>query len=261
MLKALYGLFRPISLTLLTTAMGVMSLPGPRQAVQLSLRPPNSPLAAYWLGEELMAQPRRVLAVTCHPDDLAFFCSGTLDRLRQAGSEIHALVLSDGEKGGQTPDLGTQRRAEEQTLAELLGFASLTFIGLPDYGLAYEPRMLPTIASAWQRLKPDVVFGFDPKELVPGSVNRDHQALGQGLLDLVGHPKASGARLYFYGSRHPNVLVDIAPVMERKVNSIMQYRSQTRYIPRNLYPYLTRLYANLCGAGITRYAEALYRVV
>src|SRR5690349_24956067 len=45
--------------------------------------------------------PRRVLAIGAHPDDLELACGGTLAKLSDSGHEVHALVLSHGERGGE----------------------------------------------------------------------------------------------------------------------------------------------------------------
>jgi LmbE family N-acetylglucosaminyl deacetylase len=259
-MSGLYSLISPVNKALMHVALGVVSLPGVHQALQVGFRP-AAPAAAYHLGEELVGRPRRVLAITCHPDDLAFFAGGTLARLHLGGSYIHALVLSDGEKGGGLHGLGALRRSEEQRVGQVLGFDRIEFVGLPDYGLEYDPRLLPVLEEVWRRVQPDVVLGFHPKELVPGLVNRDHQALGQALLELAGRPLARYTRVYFYGTRDPSVLVDIQPVLERKVAAVMQHQSQLRYLIKPLYPYLVRMYASMCGAGVTPQGEGLFRVI
>lgn len=259
-MEGVYGLIRLTYKALLTAGVGVASLPGAHQLLQSGLRP-TVPSTAYLNGEELVGQPRRVLAITCHPDDLAFFCGGTLARLSMSGSHIHALVLTDGEKGGNQPDLGLRRRQEKRRVGKVLGFDDITFCGLPDYGLEYEPRLLPTLERAIRSLEPEVVLGFDPKELVPGMVNRDHQALGMALLELAGQPFLTATRMYYYGTRHPNVLVDISGILARKVDAVMQHQSQLQYLPKPLYPHLVRLYGSLAGAGFTSYAEGLFRLV
>lgn len=259
-MKGLYGVISPVNKAMLTLGVGLISLPGVHHAVRAALRPSNG-AAALHAGEELVRRPHKVLAITCHPDDLEFFCGGTLARLAEAQSEIHALVLTDGEKGGGQAGLGGRRRGEEQNAGRVLGYKAIQFCGLPDYGLEYEPRLLSTLERAWADIQPDLVLGFDPKELVPGMVNRDHQALGQALLELAGRPMAASSTVCFYGTRHPNVLVDIGCVLETKIKAVLQHQSQLRYIPRPLYPHLVRVYGRLAGGGVVRHAEGLFRVV
>jgi len=258
--KGLYGIISPVNKAMLTVGVGLISLPGVHHALRAALRPANGPAAAR-AGEELVGRPRRVLAITCHPDDLEFFCGGTLARLGAAQSEIHALVLSDGEKGGGQAGLGERRRGEEEQVGRHLGYTTIQFCGLPDYGLEYDPRLMGVLERAWADIQPDLVLGFDPKELVPGMVNRDHQALGQALLELAGRPVAGRSAVCFYGTRHPNVLVDIGGVLEMKIQAVLKHQSQLRYIPKPLYPHLVRVYGRLAGGGVLPYAEGLFRLV
>lgn len=95
---------------------------------------PREPALALALGEGLVSTPRRVLALTAHPDDLEFFAGGTLKRMALAGSEIHAAVLSDGEKRGNWTDLGGERRREQQMAALLQGYAPFASSGCRTSG-------------------------------------------------------------------------------------------------------------------------------
>lgn len=121
-MKALYGLIAPVNKALLTAGVGALSLPGLRQGAARTLGV-REPLAAVAAGEELVTRRRRVLAITCHPDDLAFFCGGTLARLTRSGGELHALVLGDGEKGGSQAGLGARRRREEAAVGRVPGYS------------------------------------------------------------------------------------------------------------------------------------------
>ena len=161
---------------------------GERQLVQtLSAKfmEPDSPRLALMLGEGLVQTPRRVMALTAHQDDLEFFAGGTLRRMGLAGSKIHAVVLTDGEKRGNWADLADRRRTEQSQATQLQGYASVTFMGLPDFGLPEDPRLEPLVTRCWDQIWPEVVFAFDPKELIPQVANRDHKALGRTVMDLT----------------------------------------------------------------------------
>lgn len=220
------------------------------------------PRLAAAAGEELVARPRRVLAFTAHPDDLELFAGGTLRRLALAGSYITAAVLSDGEKRGRDlPDLGGVRRAEQQAAAQILGYQQVRFFGLPDFGLPEDPRLEPTVARIWEEEAPEVVLAFDPKELFPGFANRDHKALGRTVMDLSRH-HFGRCRVYFYGTRHPNVLVDIGPVLPDKEAAVLSLASQMLYLTDEGHRRALRLWAAACAAGSgCQLAEPLYRLM
>lgn len=232
------------------------------EAAAARLLAPEHPALAIAQGELLVRTPRRVLAFTAHPDDLEFFCGGTLRRMALAGSRITAVVLSDGEKRGNWRDLAEQRQAEQWHAARLQGYESVTFLGLPDFGLPEDPRLERVLARAWDRTAPEVVFAFDPKELVPQMAHRDHKALGRAVMDLARARAAGGAQVYFYGTRSPDVLVDIAAVIADKLRAVKAHQSQMVYLDEAETDGAVRLMARIMagGSGLA-YAEGLYRLI
>lgn len=223
---------------------------------------PDSPQLALALGESLVLTPRKVMALTAHPDDLEFFAGGTLRRMALAGSQIHAVVLSDGEKRGNWRNLGGQRRREQQEAGRLQGYATITFMGLPDFGLPEDPRLEPAVSRAWAEIGPELVLAFDPKELVPQIANRDHKALGRTVMDLARKKLCTGVQVYFYGTNHPDLLVDITSVMDHKVRATMAHQSQMVYLDDRETDQAFRLMAEISAAGCgCRYAEALYHLM
>ncbi|MBY6275938.1 PIG-L deacetylase family protein [Symbiobacterium thermophilum] len=223
---------------------------------------PDHPELARAQGELLVSTPRRVLAFTAHPDDLEFFCGGTLRRMALAGSRITAVVLTDGEKRGNWRDLAEQRQAEQWQAARLQGYEAVHFLGLPDFGLAEDPRLERLLARAWDHAGPEVVLAFDPKELVPQMAHRDHKALGRAVMDLARSRAVSGAQVYFYGTRHPDVLVDISPVIDDKVRAVRAHRSQMVYLDEAETDGAVRLMARImAGRSGVAYAEGLFRLL
>lgn len=238
---------------------------GERQVVQaFSARflEPDNPRLACMLGEGLAGTPRRVMALTAHQDDLEFFAGGTLRRMARAGCKIHAVVLTDGEKRGNWTDLADQRREEQREAARLQGFASVTFLGLPDFGLPEDPRVEPLVARCWDQIWPEVVLAFDPKELLPHVANRDHKALGRTVMDLTRARLHTGAQVYFYGTHYPNTLVDITTVMDEKVRAAQAHRSQMVYLDDQEVESAFRAIAKVsAGRSGCTYAEGFYRLV
>lgn len=221
----------------------------------------SQPELALQAGHELLGRPRRILALTAHPDDLEFFAGGTLRRLSLAGGEITAAVMSDGEKRSNLVDLGGVRRAEQQAAARHQGFRKVRFFGLTDFGLPEDPRLEPLVTQVWEQEQPEVVLAFDPKELFPGFANRDHKALGRTVLDLS-KKRFGQCRVYFYGTRQPNVLVDIGPVIADKETAVLSHASQMVYLTEQGHRQAVRWLAEVSAAGAPcRYAEPLYRLL
>jgi LmbE family N-acetylglucosaminyl deacetylase len=223
---------------------------------------PDRPALALALGEGLVRAPRRVLALTAHPDDLEFFAGGTLHRMALAGSQIHAVVMTDGEKRGNWTDLGGRRRSEQQEAARFQGYHSVQFMGLPDFGLPEDPRLERLVARTWAEISPEVVFAFDPKELLPQTANRDHKALGRTVMDIARAKLHTGVQVYFYGTHHPDVLVDISMVMAEKLRAVKAHRSQMVYLDEQETDETIRSMGRMAaGAGGCAYAEPLYRLL
>lgn len=218
------------------------------------------PGVALQAGESLVTRPWRVLALTAHPDDLEFFAGGTIRRMVLSGSHITAAVLTDGEKRGNRYGLASIRQQEQEAAARLQGIQDLRFCHLTDFGLPEDPRLEPTVARLWDEVQPEVVLAFDPKELLPGLANRDHKALGRTVSDLARH-HLGRCSVYFYGSHHANVLVNIGAVMEAKEAAVLTHQSQMIYLSDEGYRAAVRLLAELSAAGAPcRYAEPLYRL-
>lgn len=238
---------------------------GERQAMErLAARfiAPDHPGLALAQGELLVGVPRRVLALTAHPDDLEYFCGGTLRRMALAGSRITAVVLSDGEKRGNWRELGQQRQQEQREAARLQGYESVTFLGLPDFGLPEDPRVELAVTRAWDQIAPEVVLAFDPKELIPQMANRDHKALGRTVMDLARARLFSGAQVWFYGTHTPDALVDITPVIADKLRAVKAHQSQMVYLNEQETDGAIKLMGRImAGNSGAIYAEALYRLI
>ena len=121
----------------------------------------------------MMSQaPLRLLAVLAHPDDESLGAGGILAKYAQEGVETFLLTATRGERGWpQDPEtnpglqqLGDLREAELMAAAEVLGLREVGFLGVIDGELdqADAAEMTRQIASAIQRIRPQVVVTFDP---------------------------------------------------------------------------------------------------
>jgi LmbE family N-acetylglucosaminyl deacetylase len=89
------------------------------------------------MAELVTAAPARALAVYAHPDDPEISCGGTLAAWARAGSEVHVLTCTRGEKG--SPDaaadvekLARRRAREVATAAKVLGLAGHDQLPIDD---------------------------------------------------------------------------------------------------------------------------------
>ena len=190
--------------------------------------------------------PERVLAVYAHPDDADVSCGGTLGAWAAAGSEVHLVVVTQGEKGTQDSDVDTmelaaRRAVEVHEAADALGIASVEFLGIPDGEALEAAWLLEALVARIRRLRPQACLGHDPTSVFFGSVyisHRDHRAAGWALIDAVAPASAmphyfpgAGApfqveHLLLSGTLNPDVFIDISSSIEAKVAAVRAHHSQ-----------------------------------
>lgn len=136
--------------------------------------------------------PSRVLVVAAHPDDIEFYAGGTLATWIQTGSEVHYLLVTDGAGGSRDPEctpqaLAERRRLEQRRAADLLGVASVHFLGYPDAGFDASLELRIAIARVIRQVRPDTVVTFDPQRHyhAMGINHPDHIAVGASTLGAV----------------------------------------------------------------------------
>ena len=224
--------------------------------------------------------PARALAVYAHPDDSEISCGATLARWAAAGSEVHVLVLTRGEKGSHDPstdldELAERRRGEMAAAAKLLGLGGQEQLSIDDGELVNSSEVREQIVAAVRRARPDVVVCPDPTAVIFGDTyfnHSDHRVAGWATLDAVS--PAAGNPHYFpsaglahpvgvvllSGTLEPNVWVDVTTSLEAKIDALLCHTSQLdgsedlfRAVLRN------RAEAEGRAAGV-RYAEGFRRL-
>lgn len=196
---------------------------------------------------ELLAEvPGRALAVYAHPDDPEVSCGATLARWARAGSEVHVLVCTRGEKGSAdpatVPDELARRRVDEMAAAgEVLGLAGRQQLPVGDGELENTATLRAGIVAAIRRVRPDVVVCPDPTAVFFGDTyfnHADHRVVGWATLDAVSpaaanphyFPDAGAAHavgsVLLSGTLEPNLWVDVADALDAKVEAVLCHRSQ-----------------------------------
>lgn len=194
--------------------------------------------------------PQKILVILAHPDDPEFFCGATLARWARAGHEIHYVLLTCGDKGGDlnvTPtDLCQSRQLEQENAARVLGVRSVRFLNLEDGYLVPSLDLRRTIVRLIRQEKPDILVTCDPTNLYPSSgygLNHpDHRAAGQVVLDAVfpaaGNPHyfpellAEGLEphtpreVWVSLTAQPNVMLDVTDTWDIKIQALKEHRSQ-----------------------------------
>lgn len=136
--------------------------------------------------------PRRVLAVMAHPDDIEFMAGGVLARWARGGAELHFLLLTDGASGSRDPAMTNEalvalRREEQRAAAATIGAAGVSFLGYPDGRLVATIELRLQIARVIRQVRPDAVITSDPRFYYSDDYinHADHRAAGEATLAAV----------------------------------------------------------------------------
>jgi LmbE family N-acetylglucosaminyl deacetylase len=221
----------------------VALLPAPVVA-QGSEQKPEVPVEK-WTG-------KIILLIGAHADDDAM-SHGTLAMLQEHGNQIYIVTLTSGNVGTQDPNLSrTQlaliRRQEELAALAELGIPREHYInlGYDDGLLEFEDRkaVVENLVRWIRKLRPDVLFAFDPGKRYQRWHKADHRAAAYLAADAAraamwrllfeGQILQEGLReymipqylLYDSAREDENTWVDISDFVEKRVNAGAKYVSQ-----------------------------------
>ncbi|MFV1990278.1 MAG: PIG-L deacetylase family protein, partial [Acidimicrobiales bacterium] len=130
---------------------------------------------------------------------------------------------------------------ELEAAVGLLGISGLEFLTFPDGELRNVPGLRSELVRRIRTFRPDVVLSHDPTAVFFGDtyVNHpDHRELGWAVLEAVS-PGAASPRyyphegdphrvneVYLSGTLEPDSHVDVAAVLDKKVEALLQQQSQ-----------------------------------
>jgi LmbE family N-acetylglucosaminyl deacetylase len=171
----------------------------------------------------------RVLVLAPHPDDEVLGCGGTLCQHTAAGDRVVAVFLTSGELGLKhlpREKAWTIREGEARSAAKILGLAGVEFLRGPDWGVGEaKAQLAPPLRAMLQREKPNLIYVPHPGDWHP-----DHQASLPLLQLTLARTRVADSELRAYEVWSPlpafDHVVDITPVMPRKLRALRAYRSQ-----------------------------------
>lgn len=197
------------------------------------------------IGLTPAAHPRRVLVLGAHPDDLELGCGGTMAKLADSGHEIHAIVMTNGEQGGDN----ARRPGEAGRGGRFIGATTLELLAFRDTRLdEHELEMVQAIEGAVLRFDPDIVLTHSANDQ-----HQDHQAVHRATLRAARqHPsilcyESPSATPAF----RPSVFVDIGDYVDVKTTAVGAHRDQ------RAKPYMTP--ERVRGLAVYRGSQARIR--
>ncbi|ACY48961.1 PIG-L deacetylase family protein [Rhodothermus marinus] len=200
-------------------------------------------------------QGKTILLIGAHPDDDSY-AHGTLARLAAQGNEVYVLLLTMGNVGTKDTTLSrTQlariRKQEEINALAALGIPADHYINLgyddgrlEYYATNHREELIRRVVYYIRKLKPDVLFAFDPGKGEQRWHKSDHRAASLLAVDaaraaewpllfeshlIYDGLEAHWIQEYLFFDNEPedqNVCVDIHDYVERKVRAGTQYISQ-----------------------------------
>ncbi|MEO8206661.1 MAG: PIG-L family deacetylase [Chthoniobacterales bacterium] len=189
-----------------------------------------------------------VLAAATHPDDIEFMFAGTLLLLKEAGCEIHLWNLANGCCGSRQYSKNETSRIRLEEAKESAALAGATYHSpvFNDLEIFYDKPSLATVTDVVRSIRPQIILTHSPDDYM-----EDHQnvcrlivtaAFSRGMVNF-GTPDSSydsPVRIY-HAAPHglcdglgnafrPDLLVDIATVLDIKCKMLACHRSQQDWL-------------------------------
>jgi LmbE family N-acetylglucosaminyl deacetylase len=228
-------------------------------------------------GRLVFVQFARALIVFAHPDDAEFGFGGTVARWAREGTEVHYACATDGSAGSNTPGEDREfmrpvRDREMRAAADVLGVASVTFLGFIDGELECNLDLRRAVTREVRRHRPDVLIAPDPSRMWNRGrdyVNHpDHKAIGEAALCAV--MPDSPTRVQFaelldegfepfevpnlwLGSEDADTWVDVTDTIDVKLKALAAHESQVKAMPYE--EWIRRRAAELGAVAGMEYAE------
>lgn len=199
------------------------------------------------MNESLVVEPpASALAIYAHPDDPAISCGGTLASWAAAGSTVHVVICTAGEKGTTDPEtdparLAAVRVTEAERSSQVLGLAGTLLLGHLDGELENDTALRRELVEIIRELRPEAIISPDPLAVFFGAHHynhRDHRVVGWAALDAAApaaalplYFKGTGpahqvTSAYLSGSLQPSVWVDVSATIDRKIEAVACHISQ-----------------------------------
>jgi LmbE family N-acetylglucosaminyl deacetylase len=189
---------------------------------------------------------KRALCIVAHPDDIEFYCGGTVLKMTRRGVLVDFVLATSGDKGSHDSrvareELATTREEEQAAAAYVLGVKRVSFLRHSDAELTENLDLRRELVREIRATKPDVLLTFDP--FGGYRYHPDHRVVGRVAMDAAwpcardpltypeeGAPHET-AEAWCFAGEHPNLEIDVGDVIEEKIEARLAHTSQTRYPP------------------------------
>ncbi len=185
---------------------------------------------------------KRALCIVAHPDDVEFYCGGTVVKMARRGVVVDLVLATSGDKGARDATksrakVARIREREQEAAAEVMGVKRVRFLRHPDAELVESLELREEFVREIRTTKPDVLLTFDPN--VAYRYHPDHRVVGRVALDAawpsardsLTYPESGAphdtAEAWCFGGQEPTLEVDVTDVLEKKIEARIAHASQT----------------------------------
>jgi LmbE family N-acetylglucosaminyl deacetylase len=163
----------------------------------------------------------KILAIGAHPDDIEAGCGGTLAKYAQNGHEVHLLIMTEGDMGGDR----SIRRKEQFRSAKILKSCKVLWGGYKDTLLTpHMNQMVHEIEAVLKKIAPDFILVHHEDD-----THQDHRSLSKATVSATRYIRNV---LFYEGPTtqnfSPTIFVDIKDTLETKLSMLLAHRSQVR---------------------------------
>lgn len=173
-----------------------------------------------------------LLAIAAHPDDVEQTCGGTLLRMAETGYRTGIIDLTAGDMGTRgSPEIRVSESADAGKILKISHRENLHF---PDARLENSMAGRMTLAQRLRELRPRTVIlpyweGRHPDHYRTAEIGYEACFLaGLRKIDQYTEPHRPYKIIYssLYANVIPSFVVDVTQQFERRMESLLAYRSQ-----------------------------------
>jgi N-acetylglucosamine malate deacetylase 1 len=210
--------------------------------------------------------------ICAHPDDETLGCGGTMLKHVASGDDLTWAIATQAHEPQWSRETIELKALEVDRVAEAYGVARHHRLGFPSSRLDITPRseLIAAIGDVVERERPETVYVVHP-----GDVHGDHADVFEATLAVLKAFRTTALgvrRVLAYETLSsteaappsaerafvPTVFSDVSDWLERKLEIMALYESESQLDPLPRGPEAIRALARFRGATVgLRYAEAL----
>lgn len=189
---------------------------------------------------------KKVLVVAAHPDDEILGVGGTVLKHTSNGDRVECIILGEGQMarfGNESEnydEIVQSLHDDAKVASRIIGYQSVYFANFPDnrFDSVDLLDVIKYIENIIRTYKPDIIYTHFGNDL-----NIDHKIAYQAVMtatrpvndcpvkEIYLFETLSATEWNFKDSFRPNLYIDIAPYMEKKIMAMKAYITELCEFP------------------------------